>query len=60
MKKYSIIKIATFWSTSQLICDVEKLINKKTKEGFEIITVSFGINLWFAPTAFITFAQTTE
>jgi hypothetical protein len=60
MKKYNIIKISTMWSTSTLISDIEKILNKKTKEGFEIVRVSFGINLWYMPTAYITLSQTTE
>ena len=60
MKKYDIIKISTMWSTTKLISDVLKIINKKTLDGFEMITVSFGINLLYTPSAFITLSQTTK
>ncbi len=45
------------WSTENLRKKVELLINQKSKEGYEIVTVSFGMNLWYAPTAFITIAK---
>ena len=60
MKKYSIIKISTMWSTTQLIRNVEKILNTKSKEGFEIVTVAFGVNLWYLPTAFITLSIISE
>lgn len=54
------IKISTMWSTTQLIRDVEKILNTKSKEGFEIVTVAFGINLLYLPTAFITLSIISE
>ena len=51
---YSIIKESTMWSTNSLKQKVEKLLNEKTSEGYEIVTVSFGINIWYMPTAYIT------
>jgi translation elongation factor EF-1beta len=32
------------WSTNELKRNVEKILNEKTKEGFEVVPVSFGIN----------------
>ena len=57
MKNYEIIKISEMWSTENLRKKVSLLINQKSKEGYEIVTVSFGMNLWYAPTAFITIAK---
>jgi len=45
------------WSTERLRKKVEQLINEKSKEGFKTITVSFGMNLWHTPTAYITIAN---
>lgn len=45
------------WSTETLRLDVEKLINNKVLDGYEIVTVSFGTNLWYMPTAFITLVK---
>jgi hypothetical protein len=57
MKKYEIIKISEMWSTNTLKRNVETLINEKSNDGYEIITVAFGVNLWWMPTAFITFCK---
>ncbi len=54
MKKYSIIKLSTMWSTNGLKNDVERLLNQKNAQGYEIVSVAFGVNLWWMPTAFIT------
>ena len=54
MKNYSIIKLSTMWSTNVLKNDVERLLNQKNALGYEIVSVAFGVNLWWMPTAFIT------
>lgn len=54
MKNYSIIKLSTMWSTNGLKNDVERLLNQKNAQGYEIVSVAFGVNLWWKPTAFIT------
>jgi translation elongation factor EF-1beta len=54
MKTYSIIEESTMWSTKSLKEKVEKILNEKTKEGYKIVTVAFGLNIWWMPTAFIT------
>lgn len=45
MKKYEIIKISEMWSTNTLKRNIETLINEKSNDGYEIITVAFGVNL---------------
>ncbi len=54
MKQFRVFKISNMWSTSSLTRDVENELKKLTNEGFEIISVSFGFNIWWIPTAFIT------
>lgn len=54
MMTYSIIKESTMWSTDSLKQKVEKILNEKTKDGYEVVTVAFGLNMWWMPTAFIT------
>jgi hypothetical protein len=54
MKEYRIIKLSTMWSSETLRTDTEKLINEKTKDGYEIVTVAFGVNMWWMPTSYIT------
>jgi hypothetical protein len=41
-------------STARLTKDVENELKRLTNEGYEIISVSFGVNMWRIPTAFIT------
>lgn len=57
MKTYKVIKLSTAWSTSILTERVEKLLNEKEKDGYQIISVAFGVNLWWLPTAFITICK---
>lgn len=54
MKKYTVLKLSTTWSIETLTKKVENLLNEKDAEGFEIVSVAFGVNLWWMPTAYIT------
>ena len=54
MKQFRVFKISNMWSNSRLTRDVENELKKLTNEGYEIISVSFGFNIWWIPTAFIT------
>lgn len=54
MTEFKIIKISTIWLTSKLTSDVETALKEKCAEGYEIVSVAFGVNLWWMPTAFIT------
>jgi len=57
MKTYKIIKLSATWSTSELATKVERMLNQKSREGYEIVSVSFGVNMWWMPTAFITICK---
>ena len=57
MAEYKIIKLTTMWSTSNLVAEVEQLINEKAGEGYTIVTVSFGLNVLWLPTAFVTICK---
>lgn len=54
MQKYQIIKLHSFWSTKDLMSKTEKLINEKSKDGYTIFNVSFGMNIWMMPASFVT------
>ncbi len=45
------------WSTSSLTAEVEQLLNEKASNGYEIVTVAFGVNIWWMPTAYITICK---
>ena len=57
IKIYSIIKKSSMWSTNSLIREVEQILNEKNREGYEVVSVAFGINLWALPTAYITLSK---
>lgn len=57
MKTYTIISESTMWSINSLKQKVGKLLNEKTKDGYEVVTVAFGLNIWWMPTAFITLCK---
>jgi translation elongation factor EF-1beta len=51
---YSVISESSMWSTDTLKQKVERILNEKTRDGYEIVSVAFGVNMWWLPTAFIT------
>lgn len=42
------------WSTDSLKNRVENFINNTSGNGYRILSVSFGVNMWWMPTAYIT------
>ena len=54
MKTFFVISTSSMWSTSELKRKVEIILNEKTRDGYEIVSVAFGVNMWWLPTAFIT------
>lgn len=45
------------WSTTELKRKVEIILNEKTRDGYEVVSVAFGVNIWWIPTAFITLSK---
>ena len=54
MNTYRVVKLSTAWSTSRLTEDVEALLEDEERAGWSVVSVAFGVNLWWMPTAFIT------
>ena len=55
MKQFKIITVTNnFWKPDNLTKKVELKLEELSNEGFEIVSVSFGYNLWKIPSAFIT------
>ncbi len=54
---YKVISASDMWSTKRLTKKIEEILNKETQNGWKIISVSFGFNIWLIPTAFITIAK---
>ena len=57
MKTYTVISESSMWSTKKLKSNVETVLNEKTQEGFEVVSVAFGFNTWWVPTAYITLSK---
>jgi hypothetical protein len=57
MKTYSVISASSKWSTSELKRKVEIILNEKTRDGYEVVSVAFGVNIWWIPTAYITLSK---
>jgi hypothetical protein len=57
MKKYSIISESSMWSTAKLKQKVEIILNEKINDGYEVVSVAFGTNIWWIPTAYITLSK---
>ena len=57
MKNYSIITVYQDWFWGPLEEKVVKVLNEKSNEGYEIITVSFSRNSWGSQTAYITLSK---
>lgn len=53
MSNFKILKHSTLWSIDSLTQKVETLLQEKEDEGWTIISVAFGTNVWYMPTAFI-------
>ncbi len=51
MKTYEIITCVNLWSSKRLADEVQTTLNEKTKQGYEVINVSF--DSFFGYTAYI-------
>lgn len=60
MKQFRVFKISNRWATSGLTRDVEKELKRLTDEGYDIIRVSFSVNNWWIPIAFITTSKAVK
>lgn len=54
---HRIFQYSTSWSTDRLTRRVEEKLDELEAAGWEIVSVSFGTNLWYQPTAFVTVRQ---
>ena len=53
MKTYRVITVSK-WSTLTLTEKVEQILNAKSRDGYELVTIAYGLNMWWMPTAYIT------
>ena len=45
MKKFKIIRVSDWWSTSSFMKKAKNVANQKSQEGYEIISISFGFSV---------------
>lgn len=57
MSRYRIFKYSHGFSTDKLVRNVEDRLQELEDAGYEIVSVAFGTNLLYIPTAFITVRQ---
>jgi len=53
-REYQVIKTSNLWSTERLRKEAEDIVKRKASEGWDVVSVSFGHNVWWVPTVFIT------
>ena len=58
MKEYRIMHVSNFWSTKTLHKDAQKLINEKSGEGWEVVSVSFSVTTWLVFSSYIILSKT--
>lgn len=57
MKKFEIIRVSDWWSTNSLIEKAENVANQKSREGYGIVSISFGFSVWMKVSAYITITK---
>ena len=63
MKKFTVLSVTPKWSFSkkkieqELNLEVEKILEEKVKEGYEIVSVSFSLNYYWYMSAHITLSK---
>jgi len=63
MKKFTVLSVTPKWSFSkkkieqELNQEVEKILEEKVKEGYEIVSVSFSLNYYWYMSAYITLSK---
>ncbi len=57
MKKFKIIRVSDWWSTSSLMKKAKNVANQKSQEGYEIVSISFGFSVQMIESAYITITK---
>ena len=56
MKIYKVISESSMWSSEKLQQKTERLLTDASRAGYEVVSVSFGHNIWGVLTAYVTLA----
>ena len=63
MKKFTVLSVTAKWSLFkkkyelELIQEVEKILEEKVKEGYEVVSVSFSLNNMWYMSAYLTLSK---
>ena len=57
MKTYKVESVSLMYSTKKLNEHVEKLLNERAQEGYEVVSINYSYNMWSIPTVYITFSK---
>lgn len=57
MKKYKVKTVSKGLFASKLPGAVERMLREQTAQGWEIVSVSFSLSLWWIPVAYLTFSR---
>lgn len=60
MEIFKIVTVSDMWSTEKLTRKVEGKLTEIADQGWEVKFISFGYNIWFVPTAFITLSANVD
>ena len=59
MKQYQIFHVSGTWSGSKMMAEAEKLINQKSADGWELISVQQGFTMWLTLCMYVTMSKPT-
>jgi hypothetical protein len=57
MKSYNVESVTSLYSTKKLNEQVEKLLNERAREGYEVVSINYSYKMWAIPTVFITLCK---
>jgi hypothetical protein len=57
MKTYKVESISSMYSTKKLNEHLEKLLNERAQEGYEVVSINYSYNILSIPTVYITFCK---
>jgi hypothetical protein len=57
MKNFEIIRVSDWWSTNSLMEKAKNVANQKSREGYTIVSISFGISVGMIASAYITITK---
>ncbi|WP_373513201.1 DUF4177 domain-containing protein [Persicitalea sp.] len=57
MKQHQIFQVSGTWSSSKMLEKAQKLINEKSADGWELISVQQGFTVWLTLCMYVTMSK---